>query len=696
MDLTLASNVQYLPGVGPVKARLLTRLGVYSVGDLLLYPPFRYNDFSLTSNIAGVQAGEVVTLRARVTSMRTFVTKNGKRVQQAVLSDDTGAVQCVWFNQPYLVKIILPGSEIHVGGTVSWFGKKLTLVSPQYEITDRGDSLQLHTGRLVPVYSETAGVTSKWLRGRIHFVLTHMLASVVDRLPDSIRTAHHLMRLTDAIQKVHFPSDTVDAVNARRRLAFDEMFLLLLRAFCNRRHRETTQRAVAIASDRQAISRLIAKLPFTLTGDQNKAVEEILTDMDRSIPMNRLLVGDVGAGKTVVAAVAIFAAAARSHRSVLMAPTQILAQQHYETLRSYLTPMGLKIGLFTGTTARRTRNEVNQDEMPLFSTTDGAYDVFVGTHALLSETIPFRGVRLVIVDEQQRFGVSQRSKLRLKGQRGTVPHLLTMTATPIPRTVALTLYGNLDLSMLNEMPKGRKPVTTWIVPNIKRDRAYEWIRKQLQKTQTQAFIICPLIEESESLSSVRAASVEFKRLSRDIFPELRLGLLHGRLKGREKDTVLTAFRKHTLDILVTTPVVEVGIDVPNATIMLIEAAERFGLAQLHQLRGRVGRGDVRSYCLLFTEQEDEPTHTRLQALEKTYSGPELAQIDLMLRGPGEIFGMRQHGIPPLKVARFSDTPLIEEAQRAIGVLTRSDPDLTGYSDLRELLKRSTIPPMSQD
>jgi len=696
MELSLTSPIQYVPGVGPAKARLLEKLGIGTVEDLLFYVPFRYNDFSLTSPIDNAQVGEVVTLRTRVASMKSFVTKNGKKIQQAILNDDTGTINAVWFNQPYLVRVILPGSEVNVAGEVSWFGRKRTLVSPQYEIMTQDDAHTLHTGRLVPVYPETAGITSKWLRGRIHFVLTRLLSSVRDRLPEPLRTEHRLMDLREALSAVHFPKDRTAADNARRRLSFDEMFLILLRAYRNRRQRETTQHASRIPSDQNAIDLFIRSLPFTLTDDQTRTVGEILTDMNRTVPMNRLLVGDVGAGKTVVAAVAMYAAAMRKFRSVLMAPTEILAKQHFQTISSYLSPMGVRIGLFTGSTGKKKQKRENGDAQTRFSISDDAPDILVGTHALLSESVPFRNVGLTIIDEQQRFGVAQRTKLRMKGKRTVTPHLLTMTATPIPRTVALTLYGNLDLSMLTMMPKGRKPVTTWVVPNTKREGAYQWIREQVTKTATQAFIVCPLIEESETLTSVRAASHEYERLSREVFSRLRLGLLHGRMKEHAKDTVLTAFRIRMLDILVTTPVVEVGIDITNATIMLIEAAERFGLAQLHQLRGRVGRGDLPSYCLLFTEHDDEQTLVRLKALEKTHSGPVLAQIDLTLRGPGEIFGTKQHGIPALKVARFSDTSLIEETQRAVASVTRHDPDLSDHPDLRDMLERSTIPGSSQD
>lgn len=690
MVLTLTSNVRYLSGVGPVKAKLLAKVGVYTIEDLLFYVPFRYNDFTLVSHIANVQPGEVVTIRGKVINIRSYTTKHGKRVQQGVVDDGTGRIGVVWFNQPYLVHALSMDREISLAGEVAWFGRKLTLTSPQYELLSEGESDTVHTGRLVPVYSETAGLTSKWLRGRMKFALPQFLPSIRDHLPDTVRTSHGLMPLPDALANVHFPKDNESAENARRRLAFDEMFLMHLTAYHKRRMRETTQEAYPVVADQMDVDRFISTLPFTLTGDQKQAVGEIITDIARPIPMHRLLVGDVGVGKTVVSAIAMFVAWKSGFGSALMAPTEILAKQHFDTVSAYLTPLGIRVGLFTASVRKQKKSDAT---LPLIS--DGV-DISIGTHALLSEYVQFRNVAFVVVDEQQRFGVVQRTRLMQKGKRTKTPHILTMTATPIPRSVALTLYGNLDLSFVHEMPKGRKTVKTWVVPNAKREQAYAWIRKQLVENKTQAFIVCPFIEESETLSSVKAATTEYERLTNDVFPDLRLGLLHGRMKSREKDTVLRAFRQKKSDILVSTPVVEVGIDVKNATVMLIETAERFGLAQLHQLRGRVGRGYRESYCLLFTDADDERTLARLKALEKTHSGPELAQIDLTLRGPGDIFGTRQHGLPVLHVASFADTKLIEETRGAVATLVAIDPDLSANPDLRERVRRSTIPTVSQD
>lgn len=657
-------------------AKRLEKLGIYTVGDLLYYAPFRYNDYSLVSPIAKVQPGEIVTIRGRVVSIKNIYTKNGKKIQQAVVSDNSGNLELIWFNQPFLIRTIKPGDSVSLSGTVGWFGHKLVMESPEYEILTDGDSLTLHTGRLVPVYSETAGVSSKWLRGRIAFVLDKCINQLFEYLPDTILREYGLPNIKDAINNVHFPARQEEAQSARERLAFEELFLLQLRSYEQKRRWQKTHAATALKSDRETLDQFTAKLPFVLTDDQKQALTEIVRDISGDIPMNRLFVGDVGSGKTVVAAAAMFVAYQNGKRAVLMAPTQILAQQHYQTIKHLLEPWEIKIDLVT---SQQKTTLPKQDS-----------NILIGTHALLSAKISLNNVGLVVIDEQQRFGVIQRSLMLKKNQQKLTPHLLTMTATPIPRTVARTIYSNLDLSILNQMPQGRQKIKTWVVPAEKRANAYEWMRKQLKQNHSQAFIVCPLIEESETLTSVKAATAEYARLAREVFHGMHLGLLHGRLKATEKTEVLARFREQKLKILVTTPVVEVGIDIPNATIMLIEAAERFGLAQLHQLRGRVGRGEQQSYCLLFTESGEEKVLERLKALEITTSGPQLAELDLKLRGPGEIFGTRQHGIPLLKIATLTDSELIHKTQLAVKELVSRDPTLTHFPLLREKLAEGKI------
>lgn len=518
----------------------------------------------------------------------------------------------------------------------------------------------------MPVYPETEGVSSKWLRGRIAFLLETMLPALADFLPDTIIADHHLMRLQQALKAVHFPENKTEIEKGRHRIAFDEVFILQLRAYEQKRAWQLTQKAKKIAPAN------IPELPFSLTGDQNRAIAEILEDLRQSIPMNRILEGDVGSGKTVVAATAMYAAYKSGFTSLLMAPTQILAQQHFETISNLLAPLGVTVGLVTGDTK-----------------TDG--DILVGTHALLTK--PHKNVGLVVVDEQHRFGVEQRAELL--GDKKYTPHFLTMTATPIPRTMAKTILGSIDISVLQEMPKGRQVIKTWVVPPAKRAGAYAWIEKQMAETRGQVFIICPLIEASETLLDVKAVKEEVERIKKR-FPRIGVGLLHGRMKATEKTTVLDDFRSTKLGILVATPVVEVGIDIPNATIMVVEGADRFGLGQLHQLRGRVGRGALQSYCLLFTESTDEKTLMRLKSLETIHNGPELAEVDLRLRGPGEVFGTRQHGMPHLKIASFTDMETISETQAALRALTDHDPDLAAFPLLRELAEKSTIEAVSKD
>jgi len=677
MDVTLESPVRFIPRVGPAMASRLERLEIFTVEDFLYHIPFRYDDFSLVSPIARVQPGETVTITGTVESIKNFYTKTGKKVQEAKVADSSGRLSVIWFNQIYLLNIIHAGDMLHLSGTISWFGAKLVMSNPQYEILSTDDDgVSLHTGRLVPVYPETEGVSSKWMRGRIAHLLMSVLPTVTDFLPDEVLSSNHLMGIAEALQTIHFP-DTLDrAYQARRRLAFDELFIMQLRSYEQKRVRETTQKSHAMTTYTDTLHSFITSLPFELTDDQQHAIQEILRDIQRPIPMNRLLEGDVGSGKTVVAAMAMYMTHRNGYQSILMAPTQILAEQHFKTISTLLTPFNVRIGLQTGAHKDMVSGKKKQ------------FDILIGTHALLSESIKFDEIGLVIVDEQHRFGVAQRTKLTGE-TNGMLPHLLTMTATPIPRTLAKTIFGTLDLSTLNEMPKGRLLIKTWVVPTVKRSRAYDWIAKQLKNLGTQAFIICPLIEESENLSEVKAVTQEYETLKK-VFKGFSLGLLHGKLKPKEKTQILADFHAKKYSILVSTPVIEVGIDIPNATVMVIEAAERFGLGQLHQLRGRVGRGTEQSYCLLFTEHDEETILSRLKSMETIHNGPDLAEVDLTLRGPGELFGLRQHGAPGMKIAALSDMKTVTDTYASVAALTKRDPDLSSFPLLREKLIKSKI------
>lgn len=679
MELKLDSSVQYVPRVGPRMATLLRKLGIETVYDLLTYVPFRYNDYSHITPIRQARPGEIVTIVGTLEYIRTFVTKTGKRLVMGSLRDSSGEIEVTWFNQQYLIKILSPGITLSASGKIDWFGNKIVLSSPEYEII--GEHIRLHTGRLVPVYPETQGLSSKWLRGRIAFLLDQCLSQVNDRIPENERKIEKLIEIKNAIRSIHFPESQDAAETARDRLAFDEVFTLMLRSYEQKRLWKTTLKSKPLPITKDQFLTFIKHLPFVLTTDQNSATEDLLHDLSQPIPMNRLLEGDVGSGKTVVAAAGIYAAYINHESSALLAPTQILAEQHYRTLNDLLNPHGITVTLMIGGKHKNKELRIKNQ---------GKNCVYVGTHALLSSSLDLPHFGLIVIDEQQRFGVAQRAMLR-KQSRGNVPHQLTMTATPIPRTIAQTVFGNLDLSILHSLPKGRLPVKTWLVPTAKHDASYQWIQKQLDETSSQAFFVCPLIEESETLKTVKAVTTEYTNMKR-IFAPRRVGLLHGRLKNAEKSTVLEEFRNHALDILVATPVVEVGIDIPNATIIVIEAAERFGLSQLHQLRGRVGRRGKSSYCLLFTEVLNETVLTRLKSLETVHNGPELAELDLKLRGPGELFGTRQHGVPGFTLAKLTDSILITRVKRTVLRLTALDPTLERFPYLRELLRESKIDP----
>ncbi len=684
MKLQASSPVQYVPRIGPAMATKLERLGITTVRDLLYHTPFRYNDFSHTTPIRQLRPGLLASCEGTVQSIRNIFTKTGKRIQEAVLTDATGSIAVIWFNQIYLPKIIHPGDVLSVSGTVGFFGNTLAIESPEYEFVT-SETTKLHTGRIVPVYPETAGITSKWLRARIHALLTQYPTFVEEYLPKDILEQFHLPYLPEAVSAVHFPTTIHAGDEAKHRLAFDELVWMQCLSFEQRKIWRETRHAPACTIGENEIQQFIRSLPFTLTNGQQNAIGEIRKDLANTVPMNRLLEGDVGSGKTIVAAAAMFIASANGYQSVLMAPTQILAHQHFQTLAALLEPFHIHVELIVGGKKPTPQKTTNKEP-----------HVYVGTHALLEETTVLKKVGFVVIDEQQRFGVQQRAEIRTKDTSNSTAHLLTMTATPIPRTLALTLYGNLDLSVLREMPLGRKPVRTWVVPLEKRDSAYAWIKKEIHTNHAQAFIICPFIEESETLSTVKAAKKEFETLKRDVFSDIPMELLHGRMKSNEKTAILERFHNQETAILIATPVVEVGIDIPNATIMMIEGSDRFGLSQLHQLRGRVGRNDKQSYCLLFSQTSDPKTHERLAILERVHNGPELAEYDLTTRGPGDLFGQRQHGIPALALASLTDEHLVQQTGRAVGILTDRDPTFQSFPHLRERLNESKIRTVTQD
>lgn len=650
--MNLDSPITELPNVGPIFAKKFQKLGVNTIENLFYHAPAHYLDYSLVTTINKLRANEVVTIHAKIVSITNISSKRGIRMQIGSVEDTTGKVMVVWFNQQFLTRTLYPGRLVSLSGKVSFFNRKLCLSSPDYELIESEDSQTVHTGHLIPVYPETFGLSSKWIRRIVltaHRLLTTGSTGTEEFIPKSILTRRELVSLEEAFEKLHFPKTLEDVEVARKRLAFNEMLFLQLKSMKRKiswKKNKVTKKLSVIDS---SMNRFVESLPFKLTNSQLKAIKEILNDMSKDTPMNRLLEGDVGSGKTVVAAIGAFVSFTNGYQSIFMAPTQILAEQHFKTLKNIFDPFNIKVSLIT--------SSVENIEK-------GRTDIYVGTHSLIHSKIDLKQVSYVVIDEQHRFGVEQRTHLVQKvglpdGSQG-IPHVLTMTATPIPRTIALTTYGDLELSVLTEVPVGRQKIKTWFVPDTKRKGAYEWVEKKVMSDKSQVFVVCPLIEESdkETMEGVKAASAEFSNLKSQ-FPKLKLGLLHGRMKATEKNKTLDDFRNGKTSILVATPVVEVGIDIPNATIMVVEAAERFGLAQLHQLRGRVGRGNKKSYCLLFSNIKYSK---RLRAMEKMHSGFELAELDLKLRGPGEIFGTAQSGFAELKIANWSDVRLIKKTK----------------------------------
>ncbi|MDY7039612.1 MAG: ATP-dependent DNA helicase RecG, partial [Chloroflexota bacterium] len=653
-------------GISVGYAKRLARLGVHTIRDLLYLFPRHYDDYSALKTINQLDYGEEVTVIGTIWNTKVRQTRAGGVVVNTIIADVSGTIQATWFNQPYLADKFKPGRQIVLSGKVDEYLGRLTFRSPEWEPLDQE---LIHTARLVPVYPLTKGISARWMRRVMKRTVDYWSKRLPDHLPSSLRERTNLPILEEAIAQIHFPDDWASQKRARQRLVFDEFFLIQM-GVLRQRHIWRSQKGRALDINRELEQEFISSLPFTLTGAQQHALDEILADMQQPQPMSRLLQGDVGSGKTVVATAAMLAAVSSNAQAVLMAPTEILAEQHFRTINGLLegfssTNHPLQIRLLTGSTPTADKKTTYEE------IGNGTADIIIGTHALIQEGVEFQELGLAIVDEQHRFGVAQRGTLRSKGHN---PHVLIMSATPIPRTLALTIYGDLDISVIDEMPPGRQEIKTrWMVPR-ERERAYAFLRSQIEQRR-QAFIICPLIEESEKIEA-RAAVEEYERLQKHVFPDLHLGLLHGRMKSAEKEATMQAFRQGELDILVSTPVVEVGIDVPNATVMLVEGADRFGLAQLHQFRGRVGRGEQQSYCILLSESSTASSEERLRAMESIHDGFLLAQKDLELRGPGEFFGTRQSGLPDLMLAQVGDTPILEQARAEAQALFRENPDLS--------------------
>ncbi len=675
----LNAPLTVLFGIGPKNAELLKSINLNTLEDLLYYFPRRYDDYSQLKTINRLQYGEELTVVGTVQSIASRPVRGGAtQITEAIVSDGTGALRLTWFNQPWLASRLPAGTQLVLSGKIDMYLGRLVMNSPDWEYMEQE---HLHTNRIVPVYPLSGRVTQRALRKIMHQTVSFWAPRMADYLPEAIRLSAALFDLATALTQVHFPDSQEKLKSARARLAFDEIFFLQLGVLRQKRNWQAGTAQVFEASD-EWLAEQTSRLPFSLTQAQQKALEDVRKDLASGHPMNRLLQGDVGSGKTIIAALGMGIVTAQGAQAAIMAPTSILAEQHYRNLLNVLANDSLlkaeEIRLLVGDTPEPEKQEIRS------GLEAGNIRVVIGPHALLEDPVTFKCLRMVVVDEQHRFGVAQRAILRSKGEN---PHLLVMTATPIPRSLALTVYGDLDLSVMDEMPLGRIPIQTHVVHPMERERAYQLIRSQIEAGH-QAFIIYPLVERGER-DEGKAAVEEHARLKAEVFSHFQLGLLHGRLRPEEKDEVMRHFRDGEYQILVSTSVVEVGVDIPNATVMLIEGANRFGLAQLHQFRGRVGRGSAQSYCLLIPETEDELENERLATMEDTNDGFVLAERDLDQRGPGDFLGTRQSGFAELRMANLSDVRLIEKARQQALALFERDPDLneTENADLARTFQK---------
>jgi len=672
--MTLDTPLRELPGVGPAKAKALAKLGLETAGDLLGYYPRSYEDRRRSWDIAQAPVGEPVCVRAMVAERPRFSPiRRGLTVTKCRIVDDSGAAEVTFFNQEYVSRALIQGESYIFFGRVEGWGSRRQMTNPVFERADRAR----FTGRIMPVYPLTAGISNNLLAGLVLRCVEGCADQVPDELPPGLRREHGLCTAEFACRNLHFPTDEEALAAARRRAVFEELFILSCgMAFLRSRRGSEGGRVFP----RREVEEFLSLLPFAPTGAQRKAMEELLADLTAGKPMNRLVQGDVGSGKTAVAAFGVWLAHAGGFQSALMAPTEILARQHYETLSKLLAPAGVRVGLLTGSLKPGEKKALHA------ALAAGEIDLAVGTHALLSAGVEYRNLGLVVTDEQHRFGVGQRSALSSKA--GTAPHVLVMSATPIPRTLALLIYGDLDVSVIDELPPGRTPVETYLVGEDKRQRMYGFVRKQVSEGR-QVYMICPAVEEEEGMD-LKAVTAYAGELAEKVFPDLRVALVHGRLKSRDKEAVMAAFAGGEVDVLVSTTVVEVGVDVPNANLMVIENAERFGLSQLHQLRGRVGRGRWQSYCVLVSQNRTLETLERLRYFCATTDGFKIAEKDLELRGPGDFFGSRQHGLPAMRAADLAgDTRVLKEAQEAADRLLAEDPGLSRpeYRPLMEKVRR---------
>jgi len=707
--MNLATPIENIPRIGPVFKKKLKKLGIKTVQDLLFHFPRRYEDFSNLIPISKIKINEICTVYGKILEIKTNRTwKRRMFLTQAIIEDETGAIKVTWFNQPYLTKVLKKEDNVFLSGKAIISKNGIYLSNPIYEKGDLSSDLT-HTGRLIPVYPETAGLSSRWLRFILKPLLINLENQIDETLPEEIVKEYNLMPVKKALWEIHFPSSVKLSQKAQDRFSFEELFYIQLFVL-RERNRFNQEKSASLLIKLETIQDFVKSLPFKLTDAQKKSAWQILKDLERQRPMNRLLEGDVGSGKTVVAAMAALNTIKQGYQTAFMAPTEILAKQHFLEVAKLLQDFKVNIGLLTGKQdqfrSKKLKNQVIEiSRKKLLEKTIGeinphtkdlvvGVDILIGTHALIQDKVKFGKLGLVILDEQHRFGVEQRAKLCRS--QDIVPHLLSMTATPIPRTLALTVYGDLDLSLIDELPKGRKKIITKVIKQGEREKTYDFIRKEVKKKR-QIFVICPRIEKNDdneelseaqmSWAKVKAVKEEYEKLSKEIFPDLKVKMLHGKMATKEKENIMKDFKNKKTDILVSTSVIEVGIDIPNATVMMIEGAERFGLAQLHQFRGRVGRAGYQSYCLLFTDSHTKKTYQRLRALINSEDGFKLAEKDLEIRGPGDFSGTRQWGIPDLMMNSLKNISLVEKTRESAKEILLEDPQLKKYSQLRAKLSR---------
>ena len=715
--MNLSTPIEELPKIGPQYQKKLKKLGIKTIRDLIFHFPHRYEDFSNIISISKIKVEETSSPLprfacptpldgaglARVTGTLNSIQGKILKIEnkrtwkkrmiltEAIIQDEQATIKVIWFNQPYLTNTLKPGDFVCLAGKLTLKKNKIYLSNPSYEkITQKKEQLT-HTGRIIPIYPETEKLSSKWLRFILKPLLTKFKNKIPDPLPEKIIKDYNLLKFEQAIWQVHFPDSLVLAEKAKQRFQFEELFLIMLLVF-KKRQKINKEIAKAIPLNLEIIQNFVKTLPFQLTDSQKKCIWQILKDLEKPKPMNRLLEGDVGSGKTVIATMAILNVIKAGYQATLMAPTEILAKQHFKTIQKMLKDLNVKIGLLTSKEAKFQNRKIIRKKL-LIKIKNQEIDLLIGTHALIQKGVEFQNLAIVILDEQHRFGVEQRAKL-IQEQK-FIPHFLSMTATPIPRTLSLTIYGDLDLSLITEMPKNRKRIITKIIPAQKREQAYDFIRKQV-KDGRQVFVICPRIESGKTKeigspsnllwAEVKAVKEEYEKLSKQIFPDLKIEMLHGKMTVGEKEKIMKKMKEKKIDILVSTSVIEVGIDIPNATIMMIEGAERFGLAQLHQFRGRVGRAEHQSYCFLFTSPLTTDNNQRLKALISCDNGFELAEKDLQIRGPGDFIGKRQSGIPDLIMNSLKNKILVEKTRETAKEILTEDPELKKYPLLKKRIQ----------